>query len=116
MRRPNKTESEEAAAPRDGDSGQIENELQANDERNRGDPLEEDFEDVSDAPFYSMHKPFAQKYHETAQIVARIHRYQEFFSGAWSEYNETDGFDDVSAIGKAYELQVGARQIPLYLI
>src|SRR5258708_38395748 len=115
MRRPNKTESEEASAPRDGDSAQIENELQATDERNRGDTLEEDFEDVSDAPFYSMHKPFAQKYHETAQIVARIHRYQEFFSGAWSEYNEIDGFDEVSAIGEAYELQLRCSADPLIL-
>jgi len=115
MSRSKKTQSEGATAPRGGDSAQIENELQANDERNRDDPLEEDFEDVSDAPFYSMHKPFAQKYHETAQIVARIHRYQEFFVGAWSEYNETDGFDDVSAIGEAYELQLRCSRDPLIL-
>src|SRR5258708_23425892 len=113
--RSNKTQSEETAAPRTGSSVEIANEIQVHDEKNPADTFEEDFENASDAPFYSMHKPFAQKYHETAQIVARIHRYQEFFSGAWSEYNETDGFDDVSAIGKAYELQVRCSADPFIL-
>src|SRR6266436_6820164 len=109
MSRSNKTQSEETAAPRTRSSVEIANEIQVHDENNPADPFEEDFENASDAPFYSMHKPFAQKYHETAQIVARIHRYQEFFSGAWSEYNETDGF------GEAYELQLRCSADPLIL-
>jgi hypothetical protein len=109
MSRSNKTQSEGTTAPGTGGSAEIANEIQVHDENNRIDPFEEDFENVSDAPFYSMQKAFAQKYHETAQIVARIHRYQEFFVGAWSEYNETDGF------GEAYELQLRCSADPLIL-
>jgi len=115
MSRLKKTQSKGATVQTGGDSARIENELEVNDKRNQGEPFEEDFEDVSDEPFYSMHKPFPLRYHKTAQIVARIHRYQEFFDGVWSEYNEADDHGEVLALEKVHDLQLRCSADPLVL-
>jgi hypothetical protein len=70
-------------------------------------------DEFQDAPFYSRVKPFAAKYHETALIVAKIERYQLFFHNVWSEC--ADAEDQISAMVKAYELQVISSSDPLIL-
>jgi hypothetical protein len=115
MSRSNKKQSKGTTASTGGDSAQVENELHGNDERHRGDLFDEDLDDASEASFYSMRKPFALKYHEAAQILASIHRYQEFFDGVWSNYDEADDHGEISRLEKVYELQVRCSADPLIL-
>lgn len=71
------------------------------------DPVDED----EDYPFYSMGKPFAAEYHETALTVAKIQRYQLSFNNIWSGYPE----DPEDEMGEAYELQTRCAAEPLIL-
>jgi hypothetical protein len=75
-------------------------------ERNEGGPkdlFDESNDDLADSPFYSMDRAFTAKYHETAHILAKIHRYQEFFYGLFCEYQDPENQDQISAVGRALE-------------
>jgi hypothetical protein len=69
------------------------------------DPVDEG----EDYPFYSMEKPFAAEYHETALTVAKIQRYQLCFNNIWSGYPE----HPEDEMGEAYELQTRCAAEPL---
>jgi hypothetical protein len=71
------------------------------------DPVDEG----EDYPFYSMGKPFAAEYHETALTVAKIQRYQLCFNNIWSGYPE----DPEDEMGEVYELQTRCAAEPLIL-
>jgi len=108
-----KTLSNEPAMPKAEDSPKIPKYVQECKEDYREYLFEEPENDSVEAPFYSMKKAFTAKHHETARILAQIHRYQVFFHNVWSEYSDAE--DQIPAIRKAYELQLRCSTDPLIL-
>jgi hypothetical protein len=115
MSRTSKTLSKKPGTPKAENAPKTPKDVQERKEDHGEYSSEEPENDLVEAPFYSMDKPFVAKHHETATILANIHRYHEFFQAVWSEYRDGENGDVVSGIAEAYELQLRCSTDPLIL-